>query len=416
MSLPPALSLLRVPAYVAAATSILAATLAQGMAGTYMILVAVERAGMSPLQLSVFLTAAAASGIVMTALFGRWLDRHPRRWPLLVALISTVLGYGLIAFVTDVVVLIVIAATLLGLAAPAFPLLFGIAKRHLDGQDPRLASSGMAALRMIASLAWAIGPALGALCFALWGYTGVNLGGAGFGLVALIVVLTANLRPLPAEDVEAHLPAAGIGRAMPAAIAMVLFHSAMFLGSTAMVVVVVRDLAGSEIDVGLLFSLCAGLEVVLMSAFVVLPARRASRAAIAVGFGLFAAYFVAPLLWPSLATLYWTQIIRAAAIAILSVLGMMHLQDLMPTRPGAAAALFANATNASFLISGLTAGAWAAFFGYWSIFGLSAALAIAGIGVIALSPPTPHAASSSAGSLSDLSWPQTATSARQARR
>jgi SET family sugar efflux transporter-like MFS transporter len=40
----------------------------------------------------------------------------------------------------------------------------------------------------------------------------------------------------------------------------------------------------------------------------------------------------------------------------------------MPNQVGTAAALFSNTTNAGFLLSGLTAGAWAQAFGYRSMF------------------------------------------------
>jgi MFS transporter, SET family, sugar efflux transporter len=40
----------------------------------------------------------------------------------------------------------------------------------------------------------------------------------------------------------------------------------------------------------------------------------------------------------------------------------------MPNQVGTAAALFSNTTNAGFLVSGLTAGAWAQAFGYRSMF------------------------------------------------
>jgi SET family sugar efflux transporter-like MFS transporter len=379
------LALLRIPAFVAAALGILFAVLAQAMAMSYGTLNAVERAGMSPLQLTVFLTAGAVSGIVFTTLFGRWLDRHARRWPLFLSLVATIAGTGLTAVVTDPAALTLIAFTLLGLSYPAFPLLFGIAKGHLDGADPAVASSGMAALRMLSSLAWAVGPALGALAVAVWHFPGVYAGAAACGLLALVTVIVARLTPVASTaPVETAGETLALWRAaLPAAIALTLFHTAMYMGSNAMVIVVVGELRGAETDVGLLFSLCAAIEVVVMGAFVVWPAKTASRPLIVVGFLLFALYFAAPLISPSLATLYWAQISRAAAIGIISVLGMMYIQDMMPGRAGRAAALFANTTNASALISGIGTGTWAAAFGYWSIFGLCAVLSLVAAALIA---------------------------------
>jgi MFS transporter, SET family, sugar efflux transporter len=333
---------------------------------------------MSPLQLTVFLTAGAVSGIAFTSLFGRWLDRHARRWPLTLSLVATVVGTALAAVVIDPIALMLIAFTLTGLSVPAFPLLFGIAKGHLDGADPAVASSGMAALRMLSSLAWAVGPALGALAVAVWHFPGVFVGAAACGLLALAVVIFANLKPV-ANTAPVLTAAETIDlwrSALPAAVALTLFHTAMYMGSNAMIIVVGGDL-GTATDVGLVFGLCAAIEVFVMGAFVIWPVKTASRPLIVVGFLLFAAYFVAPLIVPTLATLYWAQILRAVAIGVVSVLGMMYIQEAMPRHPGGAAALFANTTNVSALISGLGTGTWAAAFGYWSIFGLCAVLSLA---------------------------------------
>lgn len=381
------LALFRIPAFVAAALGILLTVLAQAMAMTYSTLNAVERVGMGPLQLTVLLTAGAVSGIVFTSLFGRWLDRHARRWPLMLSLAATIVGTGLTAVVTDPIALILIAVSLLGLSMPAFPLLFGIAKGHLDGADPAVASAGMAALRMLSSLAWAVGPALGALAVAGWSFPGVFFGAAACGFLALGTVILARLKPVPSTaPVLTTAETVALWRAaFPAAVALTLFHTAMYMGSNAMVIVVAGELGGSETDVGLLFSLCAAIEVFVMGAFVVWPAKHASRTLIIVGFALFAAYFVAPMAVPTMATLYWAQILRAIAIGIISVLGMMYVQEQMPRHAGRAAALFANTTNASALISGLATGTWAAAFGYWSIFGLCAVLCLAGGAVVAAS-------------------------------
>jgi MFS transporter, SET family, sugar efflux transporter len=378
------LALFRIPAFVAAALGILLTVLAQAMAMTYSTLNAVERVGMSPLQLSVLLTVGAVSGIVFTTLFGRLLDRHARRWPLILSLVATIVGTGLAAVVIDPVGLILIAFTFMGLSTPAFPLLFGIAKGHLDGAEPAVASAGMAALRMLSSLAWAVGPALGALAVAGWSFPGVFIGAALCGLLALAIVLLARLRPVASTAaIMTTAETVALWRsALPAAVALTLFHTAMYMGSNAMVIVVGGDL-GSETDVGLMFSLCAAIEVFVMGAFVVWPAKRASRPLLIIGFLLFAAYFVAPVILPTLGTLYWAQILRAIAIGVISVLGMMYVQELMPRHAGRAAALFANTTNVSALISGLGTGTWAAGFGYWSIFGLCAALSIAGAVLIA---------------------------------
>lgn len=376
------LALLKVPAFVPATVSVLFAILAQAMGGSYMALYAVERVQMSPLELSVFLTVSAITGIAISTLFGHWHDRWAPRWTLIVALCGSIVGYGLCAVTTNTLGLILIAAGPLGFGFASYPLLFAIAKGYLDRSDVRTATRGMAALRMISSLAWAIGPALGALFVGLWSYPGAFAGGAVLGLLALAIVLGTGLRALP-PVAPAPVPILRQGPALwrlalPAAVALTLFNTAMFMGSNALSITAVQTFHGSITDVGLLFAICPAMEVVVMGAFVVWPMKSAPRWLMVGGFLVFAAYFLAIVLLPSLGTLYWSQALRAIAIGIVTVIGMLHIQQMMPERAGVASALFANTGSAAWLISGAATGAWAQAFGYQSLFTVCVALSVIG--------------------------------------
>jgi SET family sugar efflux transporter-like MFS transporter len=168
------------------------------------------------------------------------------------------------------------------------------------------------------------------------------------------------------------------GRAGLAVGSIGLFHMAMFMGSIALSITLVERLGGNESDVGLLFSLCAALEVVVMGCFVIRPTRGSRKLWMLSGFALFALYFVLLIAFPTLAMAYWAQIPRAAAIGIVSVVGMIYLQSLMPSRVGLAAALFSNAVSVGAILSGALTGPWVSAFGYASVFGLCVALTIAG--------------------------------------
>jgi SET family sugar efflux transporter-like MFS transporter len=382
----------RIPAFSIAASAVFLAILAEAMAGSYMALLAVERAHMSPLELSAFLTLSAVSSIAVTALFGRWHDERPQLWPLVVCLVAGIVCYGLDAVVTDPLGLMAIAFMLLGFSNTAYPLLFAIAKRYVDAHGPATASRGMAALRMISSLSWAVGPAIGAVFVGIWSYEGVFFAAAAFALAALIAVFGGRLEPGAREAGDPIAIPVDWRTIWPAALALTLFNTAMFIGSNALSIVTVNSLNGSESDVGWLFSLCAALEVVVMGAYVVRPAKGATRPVLVIGFALFGAYFLICLLLPGLTTLYWAQIPRAVAIGIVSVIGMLYVQDAMPRQAGSAAALFSNTVNAGFLLSGAATGVWADAFGYWSLFGLCAALALIGAGLFAVSRfPRPEA-------------------------
>jgi SET family sugar efflux transporter-like MFS transporter len=248
----------------------------------------------------------------------------------------------------------------------------------------------MAALRMISSVSWTIGPALGAALVWQWHFEGVYFGAALMALCALLVVLVGGLRPTPIEVSSSAVDTKSWRSIWPAALALTLFNTAMFAGSNAMSVSTVSVLGGSSGDVGLVFSLCAAIEVVVMAAFVIWPAKQARRPILVLGFALFAFGFALILLLPGLATVYWAQIPRGIAIGIVHVVGMLYVQQSMPQQAGGASAVFSNALNGALLLSGIGTGTWAAAFGYFSLFGLCAVLAVIGGLLFAVSRyPTP---------------------------
>ena len=164
----------------------------------------------------------------------------------------------------------------------------------------------------------------------------------------------------------------------------------MFMGSIPLPIVLTRTLGGTETDVGLALSLCAALEIVVMGALIWRPLKRGERPAIVVGFAAFAAYFVALALARSVSAVLWTQILRAAGIALVSYLGISFLQSLLPHRAGAAAALFSNAGQVGSVAAALGAGLLAQAFGWTSVFVACAVLSVAGLVLVWLAEPEPN--------------------------
>jgi SET family sugar efflux transporter-like MFS transporter len=382
VSIRSSLALFAVPSFTPALLAILFATLAEAVAGSYMALLAVEKIGMSPLELSAFLTLSAVSGIAVSTFFGSMHDRKPVLWPLLLALLAKIVGYAFCAVLTETWMLLANAFVLFGLSNASFALLFAIAKGYLDRVGGDAVGRGMASLRMVSSLAWAIGPALGAGLVAIWSFTGVYVGASALAVFALVIVLGSRVKVVPAAAGQRQKITLDVVKAAaPAVVALTAFHTVMFMGSNAMSIIVVREL-GTETDVGLLFSLCAALEVVVMSIFVIRPVDGTNRALLLAGFLLFAAYFILAIVWPTLASLYWGQVPRAIAIGILSIAGMAYIQTMLPGRAGVASALFGNTMSAGFLLSGLGTGLWAEGFGYWSLFSVCTVLCLIGGAVL----------------------------------
>ncbi len=373
--------MLRLPHAVGLALSVFILGFGLSLAVPYMALYAVNRAGMTPLQLGTFLTVSAVSAVGVATLLARWSDRLPNRKPIVLATLAAgAAAYALISVTPHFSGLLAIGALLLSLGAAAFPQVFSFARASLQDVPGDLADRAMTVLRSVFSLSWVVGPGLGAAILAGANYRAVFLSAAlCFALAALPLLRVPGRRPQP----NAGTAPAG-GRARPTnrstiawgALAFVLYGMSMQMGMAMFPLFITKTLGGSGGEVGFLVGLCALLEIPVMLALVTLRRLPGVPALIAAGMGLFVAHFTLIVVADSLPVLVAAQVIRAVVLAILAGLGMTYFQTLMPGRFSAATTLFANTSSVGGMLSGITSGAVAQSFGYRSVFVVCAALTL----------------------------------------
>jgi SET family sugar efflux transporter-like MFS transporter len=269
--------------------------LADAISGPYVVLFLVDQARLGPVLLSAILTARALSGIAFGVALGAWIDKRTSVTPLLLALTGSTVGYALLATTTNFAALLVIAAIPIAIGAAAFPQSIALVKRHFDHASLYTANRAIGVLRASWSLAWAIGPAVGAVIAGAFGLRGVFLMSGASGAIALATLALVRARPVFGDGAGRSRPKpANRGLSIALAFtALALFHTALIMGSIPLPIVLTTGLGGGESDVGLTFSLCAALEIVIMGALIWRPLRRGERAAIIVGFAAFVLYFVA---------------------------------------------------------------------------------------------------------------------------
>jgi SET family sugar efflux transporter-like MFS transporter len=369
---------------------VLALGIADSMVGPYLVLFGADQAGLSPLQVGVFMSLISVSGLAVSTWLGRRYDRSASRWPAVLAVTLPALGYAAMTSTTTYAVLLLIAAGLLGAGMAAFPQLFTLARTHLDhsGDD---AGRRTPALRSVWSLAWAAGPLIGAALLAAGGYHRLlYVTALAFGAVALPLALLGRT-PQPRRPRDGAPERAGPTRPMLlAAGAFTLFHTAMLSGSVVLPLYLTRTLDRPDGDVGLLFSVCALVEVPAALAVMLLPARSPKRRIIAPAILLLGAYFVWVSVSTSMPMLIGTQVARGIAIAVVGSLGITYVQDLAPHATGRATTLFANTLTVGSLISGILAGATAQALGYRPALLVCAALAAAGCSLLAVTRSGPQ--------------------------
>ncbi|WP_432993878.1 sugar efflux transporter [Dactylosporangium sp. CA-233914] len=353
--------------------------LADSMIGPYLVLFGADRAHLSPLQVGVFLSVIAVSGLFVTPWLGRRYDRGAGRWPALVAVLAPAVGYLALSTTTRYALLLVIGAGLLGAGLAAFSQVFALARTHLDRASGDASRRGTLALRSVFSLAWAIGPILGSAALAWRGYSGLLLlTSLAFALITAPLLLlgatpvTPRTAPPPRTPLRLRRPV------LLVAASFTLFNTAMCAGSVALPLYVTRTLARPDQDVGLLASTGALAEIPAALSLILLPARVRQQRVLLLGMLLFVVYFVLVPASSSLPLLIAAQVARGVAIAAVNALGITYIQDLMPEATGRATALFSNAFITASLVSGLVAGATAQALGYRAALLLCALISAAG--------------------------------------
>jgi SET family sugar efflux transporter-like MFS transporter len=358
---------------------------ADSMIGPYLVLYGTGEARLSPLQVGVFLSVISVSGLAVSTWLGHRYDRTPSRWPAFVAVGAPAAGYLALGTTTSYPLLLLIGAGLLGAGLAAFPQLFTLARTHLGGAA---AGRSTPALRSVWSLAWAVGPMLGGLALTRTGYDGLLLVTAlAFAGVALPLALLGRTPSVAGPGAAAAAPVAPARPTLLALGAFTLFHTAMLAGSVVLPLYVTRTLERPDGDVGLLFTVCALVEIPVALALIRRSSAQRQRRLILLGMLLLAAYFVLLAAGSTMAVATGSQIARGAGIALVGALGITYMQDLVPHATGRATTMFANTLTAGALVSGVLAGAAAQVLGYRAALLLCGALAAAGWLLLAAARP-----------------------------
>jgi SET family sugar efflux transporter-like MFS transporter len=228
---------------------------------------------------------------------------------------------------------------------------------------------------------------LGALVLSRGGYSWLMWTAAGVFFASALAVFVVP-RPGPVA-VASSSPG---GTPVLLIVSVTLFFAAVFAGGLVVPLFVTRALHQQAASVGVLFSVCAAVEVVATLALAVIPARPArsdgsaatppgrisQRSLILVGFGSLVGYNALTVVSSSMPMLVIAQAFRGVGIAIVAGAGIRYFQDLLAPATGRATTLFANACTAGLLVSGILSGAAVQHYGYRTTLLLCAVVAALG--------------------------------------
>jgi SET family sugar efflux transporter-like MFS transporter len=346
---------------------------------------------MSLLRFGTFMTLNAVSGIVISTVLAHYSDvRFSRRTILLFASVTGCIGYVGYAYLRSFWWLVAIGSLALGVSSITFSQLFAYARDLLaeSDADPALYAFYINVFRMFIALAWTVGPAIASFILVRFSYRGLFLGAAAdLALFAAVVWYG-----VPAAPPDKSLSRASSARSLVALLnrgdviahfaAFVLVTASATIGMMNLPLFIVKNLGGSDADVGIAYSVAPVFELPFMLYFGWLATKHMAARIIRVGMLISAVYYAAL----GVVTAPWhvdlCQALAAAATAVISGVAITYFQSHLPGHPGTATNLYSTAqrlgsTAGYFLFVGL-----AGRFGYRAVFEACAVFAVLGLGLM----------------------------------
>ncbi len=354
----------------------------------YMSMFGTLEVGMSLPLFSAFMTITMLSNVLISSLLARWSDRlRSRRAVLLLGASAGALGYVGYAFLREVWQLLLVGTSLLGVASLTFSQLFAHARECLDRSRVPATDAPlyMNAFRMAFAAAWTLGPALAAVALGELGFRGLFLCAAGFYLGFALVIYWF----VPAGYPGAAALAPKVSAA-PATLsnlwanpnllgwfaAFVFMFAAQSISMSNMSLYVLRELGGTETQVGVIFGLAPVFEVPCMLYLGLLATRVDSAHLIRAAMAIAALYFGCLSLVNAPWHIYPLQLLSAIVVAIISGIAITFFQNKLPGQFGAATNLYMNATRFGSTSGFLLFGSVASRFGHRGAYVVCSLLAL----------------------------------------
>ncbi|MCY1037345.1 sugar efflux transporter [Staphylococcus nepalensis] len=348
----------------------------------YLVLFATNDLGMTSTQYGLLLALAAISQFTMNTIVARFSDTHSinRKVIIITALFMGAISFSIYFYIHEIWIFIAMYAIFQGCFAPAMPQMYASARESINTSTSKdRAKFANAVLRSMFSFGFLFGPLIGALLLEFKGYAGL------FSGTITIILITLLLQVFFFKDIKTKRPVADSTHVEAAApnmlcdkvlfvpfLAFILLHIGQWMYTLNMPLYVTNYLKEPESRVGVLASICAGLEVPFMVILGILSAKLTTRSLLLLG-GLFGGLFYFSIgLFNSIVMMILGQVFLAIFLAILLGLGISYFQDILPDFPGYASTLFANAMVIGQLCGNLLGGIMSHWVGLGNVFFVSA--------------------------------------------
>lgn len=313
----------------------------------------IDEVGMSNIGFGVFMTITAIGGVALSTYIAKLSDTSMSRKKLLIlTALSGIVGYGLYAFLRNYFALMVTGFFVLGVTAAAVPQLWAYARDVLTQSSIAKEDTPfvMNVFRMFFALSWTVGPALGAWLLQAGGFKGLFLFVAAGYLLALIAIIFL-LKDVSSQQVSVRAEVPSVSKYVKRPY-IFGYLAAAFLLSTATSIhmlnvpqFVTKVLHGTEMDVGIIFSVAPVFEVPLMVLVGIWATKIDNAILIKIGFFTAFLYFLLFGFVSAPWQIYPLQFLSAAQVSITAGIAISYFQDFIPEVPGTATTLYMNTTQ-----------------------------------------------------------------------
>lgn len=337
----------------------------------YLSLYSTEELGMSAGSFGIFMAVSSLSGVFINSFIAKRSDNGINRKSIIViAMLSSAIGYVSYLLFHNYFVLLIVVTLFNGLGAAAMPQIFAFAQESANASKSDDKTFALSTLRSLVSLGFLIGPLGGTLILGIAGYNGLFVGTSAIFLIiaALVVFFLRNQsNTIPTKKKNKSQTSVSIFKNRQIRypfFAFILLFAVNAINAINTPLFIVNELHGSHAIVGIVVSVCAGLEIPIMIALGALSRKITNHSLMMISGFIAGLYFIIL----STSTASWVliaaQLLQAVFVAIVMGNGLSYFTDLLPNSPGMSATIYSNGSTIGRLVGNLGGGLFATLIGY----------------------------------------------------
>lgn len=333
----------------------------------FLVLYMTDNHGLTVTQFGIFMAAGAIGSFVVNTIVGRFSDQlsFDRKYLLLIAIVMEIITFSLFLVLNHTMILVIGYIIFFSLGAPGLPQLYASARESVNknnSNDTRLKIFANTVLRSMFSFGFLFGPLIGSVLIARYDFTGLFVGTVVIFMVVFVVTLFIKPTKVDREVSISQIDEKSAPSLISAPvlflpfIAIILLYVGQWGYLLNMPLYVTEVLGEDRGKVGVLASLCAGLEVPFMIGIGWIASKFETKHLLMFAGVLGGLFFMSIGLFQSFTVILIGQVVLAFFLAILLGLGISYFQDLLPDFPGYASTLFANGMVIGQLLGNLLGG------------------------------------------------------------